>query len=293
MTPARFAVLPVIALSLAGLAGADETSDKQRKAAVANLAKAEVVGAKATETDALIVLTPLPEDRAKAVAGLLQKTYTTAHKGLRFDPKETPWPGKLAVYHLPGRADFTGFMRGVAGAKPEAGWHVSVRGDAPYVAANADLPAKASDADIAAELGQPVGAALFVARAGPSAKVPDWVRAGYGKAAALRAEGANGKRFMAYKTAARAATAGGSPARLADAWSGDRPDADVVAASVMDCLAFGPPAANFTKFLDGLKPDENGNVPDIETALGAVAGGKAEAFEAGWRRWVRAGMPVR
>ncbi|MBX9582030.1 MAG: hypothetical protein K2X87_17130 [Gemmataceae bacterium] len=295
MSSRSLLAIPAGALVVLGLARADEAADRQRKAAEANLAKAEVGKLTVAETENLFLLTPLPEARAKAVAGHLQKAYAVARKGLRFDPKDEPWAGKLAVYHLPERADFTRFMRAVAGAKPDDPYHVAVRGDAPYVLSGSALPAKAADADVAAELGPPVGAALLVARVGPSAKVPEWVRGGYGRAAALRAEGTGGKRFGEYKKAARAAALGGGgsyPARAADAWAGDRPDADVVATSLMDYLAFGPPAAKFPKFLDALKPDENGNIPDISAAVEA-GGGKMEVFEAGWRRWVQAGMAVR
>lgn len=283
-------VLAGFALLAVGLGRADETSDRQRKAAEANLAKAEVGKLTVAETDALILFTPLPEARAKAVAAAAQKTVTTARKGLRFDPKEEPWKGKLAVVHLPERADFTRFMRAVAGAKPEDPSFIAVREDDPYVLSGA--AAKGPDAEVGADLGAVVAAALFTAKAGSSAKVPEWVRGGFGRAAALRAEGPNGRRWGEYKKAARQAALGGSgryAARLSDAWTGDRPDADVIATSVMDYLAFGAGAATFPKFLDGLKPDENGNPPEVGDAIAAAAG-KAELFEAGWRRWVQAGM---
>jgi hypothetical protein len=293
--PHRPLTLVAVALVGVGLARADEVSDRQRKAAEANLARAEVAKATVVETDNLILLTPLPEARAKAVAGLVQKTYTTAHKGLRFDPKEEPWPGRLAVYHLPERAEFTRFMRAVAGAKPDEGSHLAARGENAYVLSGTPLPPRAADADVAADLGPLVGAALLVARVGPAARAPEWVRSGYGRAAALRAEGTGGKRFGEYRKAARAAALGGGgrpPARVADAWTAERPDADVVATSVIDYLAFGPRSALFPKFLDALKPDEDGNVPDIADAVEAAAG-RLDAFEAGWRRWVQAGMVVK
>ena len=287
----RLPALPAAVLLAVGLARADEASDRQRKAAEANLAKAEVAELTVAETDGLFLFTPLPEGRAKAVAAALQKTHALARKGLRFDSGDEPWKGKLAVVHLPERAAFTRFMRAVAGAKPDDPFHLALRDDNPYVLSGAGLTGKATDADVAADLGPLVGAALLTARAGPSAKVPEWVRGGYGRAAALRAEGPNGKRFGEYKTAARRAALGGArgPARLADAWAGERPDADVVATSVMDYLAFGPRAAEFPKFLAALRPDENGTAPEVAAAIEAV-GGKADAVEAGWRRWVQAGM---
>lgn len=285
------ALLAAVLLAAAGRA--DDVSDKQKKTAEANLTKAEVLTAAVVETDSLILASAAAEARAKVVAASLQKTFAFAKKGLKFDDKDEPWTGKLTVYHFLERREYATFMRAVAGTRPDDPTHLSVRGDAPFVASGVELGGKATDADVAAGLAPLLGAALLTARAGPAAKVPEWVRAGYGRAAALRAEGASGKRFQAYKAAARPVVLGGGtkpPAKASDAWTADGPDAELIATSLMDYLAFGPKSADFPKFLGALRPDENGNVPPVTDALEEY-GGKMAAVEADWKRWVKAGIP--
>lgn len=292
MTAARLSALLAAAL-LAAAGRADDASDKQKKAAEANLTKAEVLKGFVVETDHLILASAAAEARVKVVAASLEKTYAFARKGLRFDEKDEPWAGKLTVYHFPERREYALFMRAVAGTRPDDPTHLSTRGDHPYAASGAEVGPKATDADVAAGLAPLLGSALLTARAGPAAKVPEWVRGGYGRAAALRAEGASGKRFQAYKAAARTAVLGGGnkyPAQAADAWEADRPDADLIATSLMDYLAFGPKSADFPKFLAALRPGENGNAPPVADALKEY-GGKVAAVEADWKRWVRGGIP--
>lgn len=296
MSPAtRSASLGALLLALgAGMSPADEVSDKQKTVARGNLAKADIRKAAVAESDALIVCARLPEARVRTVAGALQKTYKTARKGLQFDEQEEPWKGKLTVYLLPDQRDFAQFMRSVAGQRAEGTSHTAVRGDEPYVVSGAELDAKVTDADVVAELAPLVAGALLSSKTGPSTAVPGWVRSGFGRAAALRAEGVTGRRFTTYKTQARAAVLGGAgrpPAALADAW-GDRPDAGVVATSLMDYMAFGPGAENFPKFLSGLRPDENGTEPAIMTAIEG-AGWKGPELDAAWKKWVRAGMAAK
>jgi hypothetical protein len=60
----------------------------------------------------------------------------------------------------------------------------------------------------------------------------------------------------------------------------------------MDYLAFGPGAANFPKFLSGLRPDENGTDPAITAAIEG-AGWKVPELEAAWKKWVQGGMVVK
>jgi hypothetical protein len=290
-----FGLAALFLLLFAGVAAADEVSDRQKKVARENLEKSDIRKVNVSESETLIVCAPLPEARLKTVAAALQKTYKAARKGLQFDAKEEPWKGKLTVYVLPERRDFIEFMRTVAGQKPEGTSHVSVRGDEPFAVTGADLGERATDADVTAELAPLVAGALLAAKVGPSATVPTWVRSGFGRAAALRAEGTGGRRFSAYKTQARAAVLGGGgrpPAPVADVWGGERPDAGALATSLMDYMAFGPGSANFPKFLSGLRPDENGNEPSIAMAVEG-AGWKVPELEAAWRKWVQGGMVVK
>ncbi|MDB5310581.1 MAG: hypothetical protein JWO38_4783 [Gemmataceae bacterium] len=296
MSPFRRA-LPVAGFLLAlaaPVSPADEVSDKQRKVAEANLKKADIAKMVTVETDNLIVCAPLTETRAKTVAETAQKTFKVARKALQYDEKEEPWKGKLTVYYLPERQNFTQFMRLVVGLRVETTSHVAIRGDEPYVVSGAEISAKATDADIAAELGPLVGGALLSSKAGPANPIPGWVRNGFGRAASVRADGPNGKRFAGYKAQARIAVLGGAgkpPAPVAEAW-GDRPDADLIATSLMDYLAFGPEGKNFPKFVSALRLNENGEPPTAAMVF-ENAMLKQNTLDAAWKKWVQGGMVVK
>ncbi len=298
MTPSRCThlVAAIFVAVFAGNSSGDEVSEKQKKAALEKLAKAEVKRAAAVEGEAVIAVGQLPEARLRAIAATLAKTAKLGRKALQFDDKEEPWKGKLTVIYLPERKDFAQYMRLVVGQRPETSWAISIRGDEPFVISGADLNARASNADIAAELSPLVASAMLQAKVGTTAKPPRWVERGLGNVVAWRAEGMSGKRFSAYKTKARAAVLGGGgrpAAPIADVWSGERPDGEWLAASLMDFLAFGPGAANFPKFLSALRPGENGEDPAITTAIEAAGWKKPAELEIAWRKWVTAGSPVK
>jgi hypothetical protein len=237
----------------------------------------------------------LPEARLKTIADSLSKTNKTARTALQFDEKDEPWKGKLTIYYLPERKDFAQFMRLVAGERTDGNYHIAVRSDEPYVIGGGDLDAKATDGDIGAEMGQLLASAMMQAKVGTTAAIPPWVRGGLGRAVAYRAEGVNGKRYGAYKSQARTAVLGGGGkpgAPIADVWTSDRADGAMLATSLMDFFAFGPGKANFGKFLSSLRPDENGNQPDIAKVIEDAGWKKPTDLEAAWKKWVAAGSPV-
>lgn len=287
--------LPAVVFFLAAtVVSADEVSDKQKAVAVENLKKAELKGYSVVESATLILVSPLPEARAKAVAEALEKTAKTARKGLQFDEKMEPWKGKLTVYHVPERKAYSTFLRLVVGERSDAGIVVAIRGDEPLAATGVETNAKAADADLVADIGPAVGAAYLQSKAGPSTPLPPWVSAAYGRAASLRADSPSGKRMTTYKTAARSAVLGKGrgPATLAELWANDRPDAELLATAFVDYLAFGTEKASqekFSRFVSNLRPDENGDSPEPWKAL-ETAGWKAPELEAAWRSWAQKGL---
>ncbi|HEX4612187.1 MAG TPA: hypothetical protein VH092_28595 [Urbifossiella sp.] len=294
----RLALAAVVFVTAIAVVGrADEVSDKQKAVALEHIKTSELKGYGVVESATLILASPLPETRSKAVAEALEKTAKTARKGLQFGDKEDAWKGKLTVYHIPDRKLLGNFLRTVAGERSEVSFYVGVRGDEPYAASSAEAGPKASDADIAADLGPAVGAAYFQSKAGPATSVPAWVRGAYGRAASLRSDAPTGKRLVSYKTAAKGTVLGKGrgPATLAEVWAGDRPDAELVATSLLDYMAFGTDKMGqekFTRFVSNLRPDENGDSPEI-TKVVETAGWKWQELENGWRSWAAKGMPVK
>jgi hypothetical protein len=292
----RFMLPAAASLLFASLGVADETSDKQKKVAIANLKKADISKANVAESETVIVGGVLPETRLKALGDALTKTSKTARKALQFDAKDEPWKGKLTVMYLPERTQFTSYMRLVVGKRAEGNYDINIRSDEPTVVIGADLDAKATDSDIVGELGPVVAGAWLQAKVGSSASIPSWVRLGLGRAIAYRAEGTTSRRFSGYKSRARVAALGGGgkgAAPIADVWGSDRADGLDLATSLMDYLAFGPKNGDFGKFISALRPDENGDAQAIAKVL-EDAGWKTPAeLEVAWKKWVKAGSPVK
>lgn len=271
-------------------ARADETTDKQKKVAAENLAKADITKPTIVETASLFVCSELPEAKTKTLADTCQMAHALAAKTLQFDSADPPWKGKLTVYYLPERKSFNLFMRAVAGERPQEPYFYSLKGDEPYLLDGIEPAAKATDADQFGEAGALTAAAVLT-RKGGTAEFPDWVKMGFGHATQLRSEGMNSARYTAYKTSSRRAVLGGAgrpAAAVTSVWEGGGKDTDVLATSLMDYFAYGPGKDNFLKFVNGFKPGEANDKPGVAEAL--VAGGwKPEMLDASWKKWVQSG----
>jgi hypothetical protein len=274
------------------LASADETSEKQKKQAVANLKQAEIGAAEFVETDDLLVYTTLPAERAKVLAAQLQKTYLLARKVLQYDAKEQAWTGKLTYYYLTESKHFKSYMRAVVGESPkDLEYHTVLKGDAPFVLHVAEAATPAAQQEAFAEAASLVAVATLDAKTGTGAALPSWARTGFGRSVVLRADGANSPRMTAFRTKAKPLVFGGSgkpPAKLADVWDGGT-DGAVLATSLVDFLAFGPKAADFPKVVSGLKPGENNTPPVLPMALETATGMKWMDLETAWKKWVQSG----
>jgi hypothetical protein len=288
----RPATLVVAVLAAAALGSAQDKKGTptdaggQKRAAIDNLTKAGFGTPGVIETDNFVVATTLPAEKAKALGAVLEKVAPVARKAAQFEDADEPWKGKLTVYFLPDGREFRAFMRGVLVVKPE-GVHYDLRAAEPFVVDPVELPGKPAEADQFWNTAAVVGGAYLKAKGG-AADLPDWLRDGFGKATALRAEGTTSKRYQAFRTAVRGATARGG--KVADLWGETRPPAaDVLAAGFAEYLAFGPGAANFPKFVSGFRPGENGEAPTVPQALEAAGWKDWSALDAAWRRWLATG----
>jgi hypothetical protein len=104
----------------------------------------------------------------------------------------------------------------------------------------------------------------------------------------MRAEGLNSARYQKHKTAARGLANKG--AKPTDLWAETKPaNADVLANSFAEYLAYGPGAANLVKLLTGFRPDGNGNPPAAQQAFEAAGWKDLAMLEAAWRKWATTG----
>lgn len=293
--------LPAVLLAFA-LAGTPESAaqdkDKDgkaaRDAAVANMKKIKIDSPTVEESDNFVVVGTIAKEKAVALAKVLEKTLPVARKGAKYDDKDTAWKGKLTVYFLPDSGEFKSFMRGVLQKSAQEGAYTDVRVEPPLVVDPVDVPGKATDADQYAATAARVAAALIQAKGGAredgSPNVPAWLRDGFGRVAQMRAEGLNSPRYTKYKGAVRAAVLNPKGAAMSDAWSDAKSATnEAVAASVAEFLAFGPKAAEFDKFLGGLRPSEGNGNPTIQNGFEALGWKEPAQAEAAWKRWVQTG----
>ena len=75
------------------------------------------------------------------------------------------------------------------------------------------------------------------------------------------------------------------------AWTGTGKERDLVAASLMDYLTFGPGSEKLTGLLSGLVPSDANDSP---TFIGALSSAEwmLEDLDRAWREWVAKGSPV-
>ncbi len=295
-------LLPLfVALALTCPAIAQTKADKpaevkaQKDSAAEKLAKAGLTKPTLVETSDLILYTTWPEAKVKTLASNLQKVYELAHKTLKFEPTDVAWPGKLTVFFVPERKEFTAFVRLVEQRKPDAGdtTSVQVRGKEPYILVGLEADAKATEADTTGEVGAAVAEALLNVKAGVTAGaavLPGWITTGFGKLMALRVEG-NSAKLTAYRTKVKALAAKGKAAtvKASQAWGDtNTKETETITVSVVEFLLFGPDPAKFAKVLSGFKPGENGTVPTLEQAL-EVADYKPDTLDAAWKAWIAKG----
>lgn len=298
MKPTRTLFAALLAVIGSGPAGrADDAADtlaKQREAVKANVQAGKVALATA-ETGELIVCAPYPAERVARLAADVQKAYAGALKALKYETKDDPVPGKLAVYVLTDPKAHKVFLLQALKRSPRGKEAVDLvlRGDAPHVVLNAGADEKPTEAGVTAQAGRAVAAALLNVKAGTTsgeAGLPGWLETGFGNAVTLRLDGSAG-RLAAHKAKVKTLTQKTQGLALSlKAVAGEvaSPDADAVATSFAEYLVYGPGADKFPGILTALKPGEGNDAPTIWTALTA-ADWKAEDAEAGWRRWVLTG----
>ena len=290
--------LTLTGFALLGAAGrADETADKlakQRVAVKANL-KAGKVALNTAETADLIVSAPYPAERVAKVAAEVQKAYAAAAKTLKYEPKDPPLAGKLAVYVIADPKAYKIFLLQAMKRSPRGKEAVEsdLRSETPQMVINAGADEKPTEAGVTAQASRAVAAAILSVKAGTTtgdAGLPTWVEAGFGNAVTLRAEG-NAAKLAAHtaKVKALASKSRGAALQLKAVY-GDAPsaDAELVTTSFLEYLVFGPGAEKFPELLTALKAGEGNEAPTIWTAFTALEW-KVETVEAAWRKWVLTG----
>ena len=285
----------VLGALLGGVALADDPKadvERQKTTIAANLKKAGLENLAFAETNDLLVYTAVPEAKSKAFAEAVQKVYATARKELKVEEKDKPWPGKLAVIAIAEPKQFGNYVRVVEQRRPEKGVNSStnIRSDTPYVIDSVDLGEKLNEAELLADVATMVAAAVLNKKAGTgvgTARLPEWVQVGFGRSMIARSgDPAKLAAFRARYKAAVLGTKKGTPPRLYDVWSGAKTkDSDLVAASFVEYLLYGPEPAKFLQFAQAFKPTDNMPAPGVEGVL-TMLEWTTDGLEPTWRAWV-------
>jgi hypothetical protein len=281
--------LAALVLLLPASLGADEKAEvlaAQRKAAKENWDRVEAGASVVHETEHLLLLGPKGmEKQLKETGILLEKYYDTAAK-LLFRPKETPWPGKLAVYLFEQPEHLDSFIRRVEKRRLVAMEKGTCMAEDARLHAAACPPREKGDPAIRVQAGQQIASAVLLRKAGARTVVPSWLVTGFGRATHYRVAGFT-SRDVANERSVTARFAVRNKRNASDAWGGglEGEEASLLQASVADFLAYGPGRSRFVALLDGFKPEENVEEKTMQQALGA-AKLDVEAINSSWRRYL-------
>jgi hypothetical protein len=197
--------------------------------------------------------------------------------------EEAPWPGKLSIYFFADRGKFTSFIRIVEKRRPESedlGSHI-IRSDFPHVAAGP--PREAHEPGLEAQAAEQLASALLVKKAGTT--IPEWVMAGFARAAYYRALGPReylGERRRAARLLAK------TKASAMDVWDNNvsAEAAPALRGSLVDFLAFGPGKTKFVALLEGYKPGQDALTKTTADAFKA-ANINPKLVNQKWKAWAR------
>jgi hypothetical protein len=281
-------LLLTVLVGLTGTAlGADETAEKiaaQKKAAQANWEKVEAGDMAHLETKWLLIYAPASmQKNLKTIGPLLEKHVELAAQALGYDLKELPWAGKLTVYLFAEQPHFAAFARRVEKRRIRAetsswgslatGMHVAVG------------PAKGKkNLPLSLEAGEQLANLLLGLKAGTKTPLPDWLTSGFGRATCWRASPALKSTVSERRQAATLARSH----NIGDLWNAkvEGEQADAMAASVADFMAYGPGAARFPKFVEAFKLEDNRKERTTEQALD-TANLSAARINRVWKTWAQ------
>jgi hypothetical protein len=265
-------------------------AEPQKQFAIEAMKMADVKDGRVVETDRLVVATPLPEPKAKALADSLEKTYAVASKALKFELADEK--AKLVVFTFTDLDQYRQFKRSVIKERPDDGETAShdVRRDDPYVAVSARRGEK--NPNFEAVAAEEISRALL-AKKGGNARLPDWMKSGFARAVQMRTDpkSVGGDRAAVLRLAPRLAKGSkGFPPVADKAWTGMGKERDLVAASLMDFLTFGPGSEKLGTVMSALVPTAGVDEPTFAAAL--TGDWSLEDLDRSWREWIHKGSPV-
>lgn len=213
-------------------------------------------------------------------APLLERARTLAVKTLQLEGEA--WPGKMAVFFVDDRMQYSSFVRTVQRRRAEPGESASfvIEGTEPYVVS----AASSSKVDLGPELSaaEQVAAALMAKK---NNKTPEWVTRAFGRATAVRvaaakeqaAEHRRANAFLTQKKRTLSEVLGGGL---------EEDEAVVLRASLLEYLAYSGRTAKFLPLVKGFQTDEDMKDATFDAALKSV-NLAADSLNTVWQNWVK------
>lgn len=288
-------IVLMLAMVLQAQEAKEPTEEESQKKIVEQLKRIDYAKATIHDGPDFRIVSTVPADKLKSVSAAAQKYYDTAEKAMKFDEKEDrPWKGKLNIFVLAERSSYTAFVRTIEQRRvlPDEDYSISVRTEPPHVAFS--LNGKETPAQLEAEIGGRITLAMLMARAGPTADLPSWMKDGFARAIRMRLDPSWGateraaiRRLMVDP---KVLTKTSMPAKLAHLSNDEREpkDRDRLATSMMEYLVYGPDGAKVSGLLTAFRPSEEVPRPTFEGVLKAMEK-TPEAVEKAWKKWALTG----
>lgn len=280
----------VLGLGCATLTHAQETKKADAFAEDA-IKKLDLKSTNINDRKDFVLVTTLPEARAKALADVLQTVSTTATSKLKLEKPEKEDP-KPVVFVLPDLDVYGSFVRKFQERRPEkdelGSTHIDK--DKPHVVVAPPIGEKNPNWEVMAgsEL-----AKFWLEKKGSKINLPQWMKDGYGTAVLMRAkvkgmevERTKQKKLLLPAPPAKAAK---PDVRIDWAWKEPgKPQGDAAGAAFMEYLVFGPKDEMLEKLLGGLRPSEEVRNPTFTGVIQSFEW-KVEDLDRDVRVWLATG----
>lgn len=288
----KYPLFAICLLALTGLTPLCSAQDSNKAQAFAEdvVKKLDLKSANITDRKDFLLVSTLPEARAKIVADTLQTVSTMATSKLKLEKTDKEEP-KIVVFLLPDLDIYGSFIRRFQERRPEKSEQAStmIEGQKPHVVVAPAIGEKMPNWEIlaGAEL-----AKFWLEKKASKINLPQWMKDGYGSAVLMRAKvkGMEAERAKQRKLLLPPPPKGAkTEPRIEWAWKEPgKPEGDAAGAAFMEYLVFGPKDEIFEKLLSGLRPSEENPNPTLMSVMTALEW-KVEDLDRDVRTWLASG----
>lgn len=239
------------------------------------------------ELPLLRIYAKLPEKELRKLGQIYHQEMAVVVKALELKRNDI-WKGKLAIYLLQDRREFSTFVRRVERRRvfPYERSSISLDGDLPHIVVgptDSNIQPSATDLSLAEQAGAELAKAMLDQKFRKD--IPLWLRDGFGRATLLRV---SPKSRQATERQAAQLLAFQKKLSASAAWSaqGNRDERELVAGSVVEFLAYSGLTQKFVPLLQSFRPKGDGNATSTDEALRAI-GVESSRLNTAWKAWLQ------